>query len=80
MNQRNKMNWVRINLKKNRMMNCGLLMILFMAMTSSPLLAEEEVLPYFYPFVNPYEATVIPLPKAYKGSSDKRPCNHVTYL
>ena len=68
MNQRNKINRVRINLKKNRMMNCGLLMILFMTMTSSPLLAEEEVLPYFYPFVNPYEATVIPLPKAYKAS------------
>ena len=29
--------------------------------------AEAAVKPYFYPFVNPYEATVIPLPAAYQA-------------
>ena len=63
----NRGNEMSANYRKGRIMRHCLIMLLLMGIPSSQLFAEGQVLPYFYPFVNPYEATVIPLPKAYKA-------------
>jgi hypothetical protein len=43
-----------------------LIVLFFIVVLVGDLSSELERLPYFYPFVNPYEATVIPLPEAYR--------------
>lgn len=42
-----------------------ILIIIFFVSSVSVTFAEIQ--PYFYPFINPYEATVVPLPTAYKA-------------
>ena len=43
-----------------------LIVLFFVVVLVGDLSSELERLPYFYPFVNRYEATVIPLPTAYR--------------
>ena len=46
--------------------------LLLMGLQPGSAFAEKAVLPYFFPFVNPYEATVIPLPNSYKAELPKK--------
>lgn len=59
---------IRIFFREDQMMKYGLLLVLLlMGLNPGNVAAEKAELPFFYPFVNPYEATVIPLPDAYRA-------------
>lgn len=62
--------------KATRTFSCAFAILASIGTLAADSTTQESSPPYFYPFVNPYEATVIPLPYAYQADlPDKIPSN-----